>query len=188
MKADEASVRRRQRRDRIATWVVRLGGVGVGRGGPVHGCLPDLGGGAARVRPPRSRRQSTSGRSRRGVAGGVEPYVEAVWILDADGALRLHDLRTTALLQEEQPLEFAEGERVTRATVPPAGGRVDFVTDAGRLGTIGFSTSFDYDEESRRVHRLDDLDARWLVEEPGAAIDAFAVLAYGGRTWFGWVA
>lgn len=183
MKLNAKTNRRRQRRDRLAATVVKLGGVGVVAAVLFLAAFL-ISQAAPLASSPEVARTTREVVIAPGVAGGVDPYAEVAWTLSAEGILALNDLESAAPLQSERPLEFLSGETVSLARLAPDGKRLSFVTSTGRLGSIGFEVGFEYDEAARRVHQLQVRDARWLVEAPGAAISDFAVLAEGERTWF----
>ena len=186
----DPAIRRRYRHDRFAAVLVRMGGVGVvlavmflaaflvfeaaplSRG-------PEVGEAVAAAPVPIDP----------GLLGGVEPFGEAAWIFDADGVLRLHSTADGAELERHDPLGLGPDEHVAEARLAPEANRIVVATDAGRLALFGFEFLKEYDEEVgeggelNRTHTLGVSPTRWLVDEPGAPLQAFAARDQDTRLW-----
>ena len=169
----------RRTADRVAAWVVRGGGAGVVMAVLLIAVFlvletvpltrkPVLGVEAlvASAPPP--------------VVGGVEPFVEAAWILDEDGSLSLVDLNNGELLERDRSLNLRDGERVVQAKVEVAQQSVVALTSRGRIAELALAFVVDYDAELNRSHSFDEIDVRWLLEEESdVPIRDFAFFDHG---------
>ena len=176
---------RRHAVDRAVAVLVRLGGIGVvaavmfiaaylvAEAAPLSRG-PELGAPAAPL-------------AREGAAppllAGVEPFAEALWSLDADGLLHLRALGEEGAASSRPVFELEEGEHLVGARLSPDQGSLVAATSAGRLAELRLAFEVDYGEQLERTHRLAEGSARWLVEDPGEPLLAFAHLADGDTVW-----
>ncbi len=114
---------------------------------------------------------------------GVEPFAEALWSLDADGLLHLRALGEEGAASSRPVFELEEGEHLVGARLSPDQGSLVAATSAGRLAELRLAFEVDYGEQLERTHRLAEGSARWLVEDPGEPLLAFAHLADGDTVW-----
>ncbi|MAU93509.1 MAG: hypothetical protein CMJ93_04805 [Planctomycetes bacterium] len=181
---------RRERTDRTAALLVKLGGIGVVavvffmalflilQAAPLAS-NPEMSG-------SRLGYKQNYAADREVIARGVEPFVEASYALFADGELALFSLETSKVIDSRQ-IKLKTDELITDAQISVTQGAISFLSSDSRLGQMALKFKVKYADDLSRHHQFADTvgPVTWLLNESSQPVIDFSISNEEQKVWGG---